>query len=117
MNQVSYFLPHLLALSTSSPFWEGFDTGLKAFRPTSSATCRARACPEMFESWTDWTEMLELLAETGMVTDPTKIWWDIRPSAKHPTLEMRICDICTWVEDTADDRGALPVDPGASSTT
>ena len=100
MNQVTYFLPHLLALSTSSPFWEGFDTGLKAFRPTIFGNLPRSGLPEQFESFADWSEMLELLAETGLCDDPTKIWWDIRPSAKHPTLEMRICDMCTRVEDT-----------------
>ena len=100
MNQMSYFLPHLLALSTSSPFWEGFDTGLKAFRPTIFGNLPRSGLPEQFESFADWNEMLELLAETGLCDDPTKIWWDIRPSAKHPTLEMRICDMCTRFEDT-----------------
>jgi carboxylate-amine ligase len=99
MSQVSYFMPHLLALSTSSPFWEGHDTGLKAFRPIIIGDLPRSGLPETFESWSDWTELLDVLAETGMVTDPSKIWWDMRPSAKHPTLEIRICDICTFVED------------------
>jgi carboxylate-amine ligase len=99
MSQVSYFMPHLLALSSSSPFWEGHDTGLKAFRPIIIGDLPRSGLPEIFESWNDWQEMLEVLSETGMVSDPSKIWWDIRPSAKHPTLEIRICDICTWAED------------------
>lgn len=99
MNQAAYFVPHLLALSTSSPFWEGFDTGLKAFRPTIFGNMPRSGLPERFESHADWTEMLELLADTGLCDDPTKIWWDIRPSARHPTLELRICDMCTRVED------------------
>jgi len=99
MSQVSYFMPHLLALSTSSPFWEGHDTGLKAFRPVIIGDLPRSGFPEVFESWNDWTELLEDLAACGMVTDPSKIWWDIRPSAKHPTLEIRICDICTRLED------------------
>lgn len=98
MNQVAYFLPHLLAPSTSSPFWEGYDTGLKAFRPTIFGNMPRSGLPERFESYADWNEMLDLLADTGLCDDPTKIWWDIRPSAKHPTLEMRICDMCTRVE-------------------
>jgi len=98
MSQVSYFMPHLLALSTSSPFWEGHDTGLKAFRPIIIGDLPRSGLPEVFDNWNDWTEMLEDLAETGMVTDPSKIWWDIRPSNRHPTLEIRICDICTDVE-------------------
>ena len=99
MSQVSYFMPHLLALSSSSPFWEGHDTGLKAFRPIIIGDLPRSGLPEIFESWNDWQELLQVLAETGMVTDPSKIWWDMRPSAKHPTLEIRICDICTWMED------------------
>lgn len=99
MGQVCYFMPHLLALSSSSPFWEGHDTGLKAFRPTIIGDLPRSGLPERFESWNDWTELLDDLAATGMVTDPSKIWWDLRPSGKHPTLEIRICDIPTWAED------------------
>ena len=99
MNQVVYFMPHLLALSTSSPFWEGNDTGLKAFRPIIIGDLPRSGLPEQFDSWNDWIELLEDLSVTGMVTDPSKIWWDIRPSGRHPTLEIRICDICTWLED------------------
>jgi glutamate---cysteine ligase / carboxylate-amine ligase len=99
MSQISYFMPHLLALSSSSPFWEGHDTGLKAFRPIIIGDLPRSGLPEIFESWNDWQELLQVLSETGMVTDPSKIWWDMRPSGKHPTLEIRICDICTWVED------------------
>ena len=99
MGQVSYFMPHLLALSTSSPFWEGNDTGLKAFRPIIIGDLPRSGLPEVFDSWNDWTEMLDDLASTGMVTDPSKIWWDLRPSIRHPTLEIRICDICTRIED------------------
>ena len=99
MGQVTYFMPHLLALSTSSPFWEGHDTGLKSFRPTIIGDLPRSGLPEFFDSWSDWEEMLDDLAVTGLVTDPTKIWWDLRPSNRHPTLEIRICDICTFVED------------------
>jgi glutamate---cysteine ligase / carboxylate-amine ligase len=99
MGQVAYFMPHLLALSASSPFWEGHDTGLKAFRPIIIGDLPRSGLPETFESWNDWEELLDDLAATGMVKDPTRIWWDLRPSARHPTLEIRICDICTWSED------------------
>jgi carboxylate-amine ligase len=99
MSQVTYFMPHLLALSTSSPFWEGSDTGLKAFRPIIIGDLPRSGLPEVFDSWHDWEELTDDLAATGMVTDPTKIWWDLRPSHRNPTLELRICDICTWVED------------------
>lgn len=99
MSQVSYFMPHLLALTCSSPFWEGADTGLKAFRPIIIGDLPRSGLPEIFESWNDWTEMLDDLAACGMVNDASKIWWDLRPSIRHPTLELRICDACTWIED------------------
>ena len=99
MNQVSYFLPHLLALSTSSPFWNGHDTGLKAYRRAVADELPRSGSPEYLESWRDWERLVEILARTGLVEDPTMIWWDVRPSAKHPTLELRITDICTEVED------------------
>jgi len=98
MRQVTYFMPHLLALSGSSPFWEGTDTGLKSFRPVIIGDLPRSGFPEVFDNWNDWTEMLEDMAVMG-VTDPSKIWWDIRPSGKHPTLEIRVCDLCTWMED------------------
>ncbi|MFZ1426737.1 MAG: carboxylate-amine ligase [Geminicoccaceae bacterium] len=99
MNQVTYFLPHLLALSTSSPFWAGQETGLKSIRPTISSDLPRSGSPEAFASWRDWQDMIDVLTEMGLIQDPTYIWWDIRPSAKHPTLELRITDICTHVED------------------
>ncbi|MGH6895179.1 MAG: carboxylate-amine ligase [Geminicoccaceae bacterium] len=99
MNQAAYFLPHLLALSTSSPFWEGQPTGLKAYRPTVFGDLPRSGLPEHFASAGEWRHMLYLLEQTGLCDDATKIWWDIRPSAKFPTLELRICDICTRLED------------------
>ncbi len=100
MNQVTYFLPHLLALSTSSPFWEGDNTGLKSYRPTCFGDLPRTGLPEYFPSVASWHELLAQLAETGLCEDASKIWWDIRPSSRFPTLEMRICDICTRLEDT-----------------
>jgi carboxylate-amine ligase len=99
MNQATYFLPHLLALSTSSPFWEGQPTGLKAYRPTIFGDLPRSGLPEHFASAQEWRHMLHVLERTGLCDDATKIWWDIRPSAKFPTLELRICDICTRLED------------------
>ena len=100
LNQVSYFLPHLLALSTSSPFWQGNDTGLKSYRLAVFGNLPRTGIPERFESFGEWQRLLDVMAETGVCDDPTKIWWDARPSAKHPTLEMRVCDACTTLEDT-----------------
>ena len=100
MNQATYFLPHLLALSTSSPFWMGQSTGLKAYRPSVFGNLPRSGLPEYFESAEEWKHMLEQLAQTGLCDDPTKIWWDLRPSARFHTLEMRICDVCTRLDDT-----------------
>jgi len=99
MNQATYFLPHLLALSTSSPFWEGHATGLKAYRPTIFGDLPRSGLPEYFASADEWHHMLHQLAATGLCDDASKIWWDLRPSMRFPTLEMRICDICTRLED------------------
>lgn len=99
MNQATYFLPHFLALSTSSPFWEGENTGLKAYRPTCFGDLPRTGLPEYFSNAAAWHELLGQLAQTGLCQDPSKIWWDIRPSSRFPTLEMRICDICTTFED------------------
>ncbi|MGH6901959.1 MAG: carboxylate-amine ligase [Geminicoccaceae bacterium] len=99
MNQAAYFLPHLLALSTSSPFWQGEPTGLKAYRPTVFGELPRSGLPEYFASAQEWRHMLHLLEQTGLCDDATKIWWDIRPSARFATLELRICDICTRLDD------------------
>ena len=99
MNQVRYFLPHLLALSTSSPFWHGHETGLRCYRLSVFDEMPRSGLPSYFESWGEYQGTLELLAETGIMEDATKIWWDIRPHSKFPTLEMRICDVCTDVDD------------------
>jgi glutamate---cysteine ligase / carboxylate-amine ligase len=99
MNQATYFLPHLLALSCSSPFWQGQPTGLKSYRPTVFGDLPRSGLPEYFESAEEWRHMLHVLEQTGLCDDATKIWWDIRPSARFPTLELRICDICTRLDD------------------
>jgi glutamate---cysteine ligase / carboxylate-amine ligase len=99
MNQATYFLPHLLALSTSSPFWMGQSTGLKAYRPSVFGNLPRSGLPEHFESAQEWQHMLAQLAQTGLCDDATKIWWDLRPSARFPTLELRICDVCTRLDD------------------
>ena len=86
-------------MSTSSPFWEGRDTGIKAFRPIIFGDLPRSGVPETFDSFSDWSDTLRMLQETGLCDDATKIWWDLRPSARHPTLEMRICDACTKLDD------------------
>jgi glutamate---cysteine ligase / carboxylate-amine ligase len=99
MNQVTYFIPHLLALSTSSPFWDGRSTGLKAYRPTIFGSLPRSGLPETFDSAEEYHLFIRQLAETGLCDDPTKIWWDVRPSARYPTLELRACDVCTRLDD------------------
>ena len=100
MNQMSYVLPHLLALGTSSPFWKGHDTGLKSYRISVWDEMPRTGLPEYFESHGEFLRFLDVLTRAGMIEDGTKIWWDVRPSVRFPTLEMRISDICTRLEDT-----------------
>ena len=99
MNQASYVLPHLLALATSSPFWQGHDTGLKSYRISVWDEMPRTGLPEHFQSHGEFQRYLGLLVDAGIVEDGTKLWWDIRPSVRFPTLEMRICDVCTRLED------------------
>ncbi len=99
MNQVTYFLPHLLALSTSSPFWQGRNTGLKSYRVSVWDEMPRTGLPGTFESYTEYSRHVEALVDAKIIEDGTKIWWDIRPSARYPTLEVRIADICTDIRD------------------
>lgn len=98
-NQLTYFLPHLLALSTSSPFWRGRPSGLKSYRLAVFNELPRTGLPETFESPGEYRRTIETLIKAGMVQDATKIWWDLRPSDRFPTLEMRITDICTRLDD------------------
>jgi glutamate---cysteine ligase / carboxylate-amine ligase len=95
MNQMSYFLPHLLALSCSSPFWEGEDTGLKSYRLTVFDSLPRTGLPEQFVSWAEYERHIRVLINAGLVEDASMIWWDLRPSATFPTLETRIMDVVT----------------------
>jgi len=99
MNQLSYFLPHLLALSCSSPFWNGRDTGLKSYRLTIFDALPRTGLPERFASWAEYQRHIKLLIDAGLIEDSTRIWWDLRPSARFPTLETRIMDVCTRLDD------------------
>ena len=99
MGQAVYTLPHLLALSTSSPFWHGHDTGLKSYRIAVWDALPRTGLPEHFESYGEYQRHIEVLVRAGLLEDASKVWWDIRPSARFPTLEMRITDICTRLED------------------
>ena len=101
MNQLSYFLPHFLALSSSSPFWEGEPTGFKSFRLTIFSALPRTGLPERFASWGEYQRHIDLLIKTGLIHDTTKIWWDLRPSWRYQTLETRIMDCATSVDDAA----------------
>ena len=100
LQQIAYFLPHLLALSTSSPFWRGEDTGLKSYRLAVFDEMPRTGLPESFDSFAEYERHLEIMIHAGLLEDGTKLWWDVRPSARFPTLEMRIADVCTHVKDT-----------------
>ena len=100
MNQMAYFLPHLLALSCSSPFWGGRDTGLKSYRLTIFDALPRTGLPERFASWAEYQRHVNILMNAGLIEDATRIWWDLRPSARYPTLETRVMDVCTRLEDT-----------------
>ncbi|NNE24060.1 MAG: carboxylate-amine ligase [Rhizobiales bacterium] len=99
-NQMSYFLPHLLALSTSSPFWQGRDTGLNSYRLTIFDNLPRTGLPPNVSSYTEYERMVGMLKQTKTIEDATKIWWDLRPSDRFPTLETRICDVSTLLKDT-----------------
>lgn len=99
MNQARYFVPHLLALSTSSPFWQGRDTGLQSYRTVVFESLPRTGLPPSFASWSDFRGFVDTLVDTRCVEDGSKIWWDIRPHPKFPTLEFRVCDICTTVDE------------------
>jgi glutamate---cysteine ligase / carboxylate-amine ligase len=100
LNQASYFLPHLLALSASSPFWQGENTGLKSYRLAVFDEMPRTGTPERFASWGEYRRHVDILVGAGLIEDATKLWWDLRPSDRFPTLEMRITDCCTTLEDT-----------------
>src|SRR5499427_9475983 len=99
MNMVRYFLPHLLALSTSSPFWMGRNTGLKSFRTTVFRRFPRTGVPEQFESWSAYENFINLLVKLNCIDNGKKIWWDVRPHPTFGTLEFRMFDVSTKVEE------------------
>ena len=99
MNQLSYFVPHLLALSCSSPFWEGERTGLMSFRCTLFSSLPRTGLPDRFTSYSDLRRHIDMLIRNGVIENTTKMWWDVRPSPRYPTLEMRVMDCCTSIDD------------------
>jgi carboxylate-amine ligase len=99
MNQMSYFMPHILTLSTSSPFWLGRNSGLKSYRSIIFEDLPRTGPPEYFSSAQEYDRYVQTLIKTKCIEEPTKIWWDIRPHPKFPTLEFRMCDCVTKVDD------------------
>lgn len=100
MNQTRYFLPHLLALSTSSPFWGGHDMAMRCARLGIFDSMPRTGVPDRYESWSEYSRAIDRLISAGVMEDASKLWWDMRPSARFPTLEMRITDVCTRLDDT-----------------
>ena len=99
MDQARYFLPHLLALSTSSPLWHGVDTGLKSYRSIVFGNMPRTGPPPDFNSWGEYERFVKILVDTNCIADPTRIWWDIRPHPQFPTIEFRVTDICTRIDE------------------
>ena len=100
MNAARYFLPHILALSTNSPFWAGMDTGLKSYRCKVFDKFPRTNIPDYFPSWGEYERFVNILIHTHCIDNAKKIWWDIRPHPFFNTLEFRICDIPMRVEET-----------------
>jgi carboxylate-amine ligase len=100
MNAARYFLPHVLALSTSSPFWLGHNTGLKSYRSEVFKKFPRTDIPDYFDSYGAFQRYIDLLIKTNCIDNGKKIWWDVRPHPFFPTLEFRVCDIPTRVDDT-----------------
>ena len=100
MNQMVYFLPHLLAMSTSSPFWQGEDTGLNSYRLTVFDNLPRTGLPPRLDGWGTFARSVQALVDLGLIEDASKIWWDLRPSSRFPTIESRICDVAPRLENT-----------------
>jgi carboxylate-amine ligase len=100
MNQIRYFLPHLLALSTNSPFWLGMNTGLKSYRCKVFDKFPRTNIPDTFTSWAEYETFVDLLVKTNCIDNAKKIWWDVRPHPFFSTIEVRICDIPMRVDES-----------------
>ena len=100
MNQACYFLPHIFALSTNSPFWEGRNTGYKSFRTKVFDKFPRTGLPEYFDSVQSYDNFLETLVKTNCIDNPKKIWWDLRLHPFYNTIEFRICDMSLTVDET-----------------
>jgi carboxylate-amine ligase len=100
MNAARYFLPHIMALSTNSPFWQGMDTGLKSYRCKVFDKFPRTNIPDYFTSYGEYERFVKLLIKTNCIDNAKKIWWDIRPHPNFPTLEFRICDVPLRADET-----------------
>lgn len=100
MNHARYFLPHMLALSTNSPFWLGMDTGLKSYRGKVFDKFPRTNVPDYFPSWGEYDNFVKLLIKTNCIDNAKKIWWDIRPHAFFNTIEFRVCDVQMRADET-----------------
>jgi carboxylate-amine ligase len=99
MNVARYFVPHVLCLSTSSPFWTGRNTGLKSYRSIIFRHFPRSGIPPRFSGWPEYDGMVETMVRTNCIPDGSKIWYDVRPNHRYPTLEFRVCDVCTKVDE------------------
>ena len=100
MNHARYFLPHMLALSTNSPFWLGMNTGLKSYRCKVFDKFPRTNIPDYFPSWGEYENFIKLLIKTNCIDNAKKIWWDIRPHPFFNTIEFRVCDIPMRADET-----------------
>lgn len=100
MVRIMPFLPLILALSTSSPFWQGQRTGLMAYRMAAYRELPRTGLPELFSSADEYRTYVDTMVASGAIADSSFLWWAVRPSRQHPTLELRIADSCTRLEDT-----------------
>jgi len=100
MNSLRYFLPHILALSTNSPFWMGMNTGLKSYRAKVFDKFPRTNIPDSFASWSEFESFVNLLIRTNSIDNAKKIWWDVRPHPFFSTIEIRICDIPMRAHET-----------------
>jgi carboxylate-amine ligase len=99
MNVARYFLPHVLCLANSSPFWTGRNTGLRSYRSIIFRNFPRSGIPPAFTSWAELDGLVDTLTATHCIPDGTKLWWDVRPNWRYPTLEFRACDVCTRVDE------------------
>lgn len=99
LNAARYVLPHILALSTSSPFWFGRNTGLHSYRSIVFKNFPRTGVPRILQGWSDYTDLIDTMVRTKSIPDGSKIWWDVRPHYRYPTLEFRICDVNTRVDE------------------